>query len=314
MTNRLLVISIDTEIDKCADWRIATPCSFKSITEGIPNILSPLFDRYGAIPTYLLSPEVIENDEACDVLSDLGIRAELGTHLHPQFIEPERDLWPDNMDGKNANNIQSQYSREVEARKLQLLTENFKRRFGKSPTSFRAGRYGLSNHSFELLAGLGYIVDSSVTPGLIWKYAEGKLDYRKWSNDPQIIKTNAGSIVELPLSILPNSRISPYLQLLPNLIQRTAVKALGKRATFQWLRPSWAKPRDLINYLEYSTEQVLVLMFHSMEIITGASPYSVHIEDVKRIISILEELLEYCAKENINAVGMTDAATKSCNI
>jgi len=310
MTGQALVVSIDTEVDKASDWSISDPPSFRSVVDGIPERLSPLFDRYEAVPTYLLSPEVIENDDAASVLAGLGSRAELGTHLHAQFVEPGRQLWPENMGGRDAGHIQSQYPREAEAAKLRALTDSFAARFGRRPSSFRAGRYGSSAHTLELLAGLGYAVDSSVTPGLVWRYKEGLVDHRGWRVGPQVLQTAAGPIVELPVSVRAGSRLAGVTQRLPDLGRRIVGKALGARATFAWLRPSWARPGELAAYVAASTEPVLVAMFHSMEIVPGASPYASDDAGVERIMGLMDELLRHCRDAGIETIGMTEAAER----
>jgi hypothetical protein len=240
----------------------------------------------------------------------LGAGAELGTHLHAQFVEPGRQLWPDNMGGKDAGHIQSQYPREVEAAKLRTLTDGFEARFGRRPTAFRAGRFGSSPHTLELLAALGYVVDSSVTPGILWRCQEGLVDHRACRAGPDVVKTPAGPIVELPVSVRAGGRLARVTQALPGLARRVAGRALGDRAGFRWLRPSWAGPGDLARYVDGATERVLVAMFHSMEIVPGASPYASDAAGVARILRSTEELLRHCADRGIEMIGMTDAANR----
>src|SRR5580658_4448688 len=109
MTERALIVTIDTEVDKDCRWRISDPASFSSVRHGIPDILSPLFDEFGVEPTYLLSPEVIEDGPCGEILAGLD-RAELGTHLHPEFVAPERTLDSRTMAGRPANAVQCAYS------------------------------------------------------------------------------------------------------------------------------------------------------------------------------------------------------------
>src|SRR5437867_8904730 len=106
-----LVVTVDTEIDRDQNWRIANPASFDSVVEGIPRILTPLFQRYAAKPTYLVSAEVLEDDEAVSALRSIP-DAELGTHLHPEFVEPMRLVAADDLAGRRENMIQSQYPPE----------------------------------------------------------------------------------------------------------------------------------------------------------------------------------------------------------
>ncbi len=38
-----LVVTIDTECDKSPTWHNSNPLTFKSIIEGVPELLTPLF-------------------------------------------------------------------------------------------------------------------------------------------------------------------------------------------------------------------------------------------------------------------------------
>ena len=309
MTKRYLVVSIDTEIDHDEEWRIADPPAFSSIVDGIPRLLAPLFKRHQVVPTYLLSPEVIEDPECIAVLRRLGSAAEMGTHLHLDFIEPDRRLFRHNMAGQRAAAIQAQCSLEVEMRKMENLTRAFSDAFGFQPRSFRAGRFGIGPHTLEILARLGYLVDSSVTPGLRWKYAEGLIDHRQWSQQPAWVYTAAGAILELPLSIRPASRLSPIIREIPLLPRRFVSTRLFERvAGYRWLRPSWNGGEDLIRYTEQSSEEILVLMFHSTEIIPGASPYAQLSEDVQRIIQSMDALFRYWRDAGHAFCSMIEAA------
>ena len=305
---RRLLVTIDTEVDKDARWRIANPVSFRSIVDAVPNVFEPLFTRHGVRPTYFLSPEVIENEACAGVLAGLGDRVELATHLHAEFVAPDRRLFVETMAGEPADAIQKQYSRAVEAAKLATLTDMFRTTFGRAPMAFRAGRYGASEHTFEILAQLGYRVDSSVTPGLHWKYAEGELDYRAWRPEPRWIDTRAGRLLELPLSIQPRWPLGmTAARFLPS-IARVVPRVLGDSRAFTWLRPSWLSGTDLISYVERSDERILVLMLHSIEGVAGASPYAATNDDVRRIMSAMDELFSHCRKTGIEFSTATEAA------
>src|SRR5688500_8148340 len=102
-----LAVTIDTEVDKDANWRVSPAASFDSVRQGIPEVLTPLFDEFGVVPTYLLSAEVIEDAESRKVLGDLS-RCELGTHLHGDFVEPNRRLFASNMAGDPAMAVQAE--------------------------------------------------------------------------------------------------------------------------------------------------------------------------------------------------------------
>jgi hypothetical protein len=308
-TPRYLVVTLDTEVDKDRTWRVADPASFDSVCVGIPELLTPLFDEFEVVPTYLLSAEVIEDPAAASVLRGLGDRAELGTHLHAEFVAPQRRLHRGNMSGEAADAVQLEYPSDVEQAKLEALTNLFQATFGYRPTSFRAGRFALSRSTLGFLAGLGYRVDSSVTPGVRWRFPHGVVDYAGWTSAPSWQAVGGGEILELPVAIqVPNPRLTHFVNRLPMPLQRVARKLAGPRARPAWLRPSWASGPQLVEYVEHAPDRILVLMFHSMEVIPGASPYAETEEDVARIICSLRHLFEHCVRHGISFCGLTEAA------
>ena len=304
---RRLVVTIDTEVDKSANWNVSPDASFDSVRRGIPEVLTPLFDEFGVVPTYLLSAEVFEDDECRDVLGGLA-QCELGTHLHGDFVEPNRRLFVSNMAGDPAMAVQAEYPPQVEREKLRNLTDGFTAAFGYRPTSFRAGRFGLGPATLESLASLGYIVDSSVTPGLIWDYPQARIDFSDWDSSGRRIDTQHGCIVELPVGIRPKG-VATRLTRGSSKSVRRGLRAIGRDGALDlWLRPSWGDAGQLIRYVTGSPDEVLVLMFHSMEIIPGASPYAATDADVARIVESMRGLFEFCAEEDIHFCSLSEAA------
>jgi hypothetical protein len=307
MSDRRLLVTIDTEVDKDAEWRIARRAPFASIVEGIPDVLQPLFDRYGVVPSYLLSSEVMEDDDSVAVLRSIQPRVELGTHMHSDFLEPERRLTPANMAGQLAPTPQSALPPETERLKLQSITRLFQERFGRPPTSFRAGRFALGSRTHAHLAELGYTVDSSVTPGLAWDYDGHVVDHRSWSTRPRWIETDAGRILELPVAIAPGSRFAPRLDRGRALRHRIGRVALGERARMIWLRPSFFAGATMVRYVQRSADCLLIAMMHSIEVIPGSSPYAQTQRDVQRIVDSLRDLFEHCHTSGIGFCGLSYA-------
>lgn len=307
-SERYLLVTIDTEVDKDPAWRIAAPPAFTSVTYGVPEIFTPLFRRHSVRPTYLLSYEVLEDEASFQVLSGLGDEAELGTHLHTEFVPPGRRLFLHNMAGQSCYAIQAQLPPEIEGAKLANLTELFRKSFGYAPVSFRAGRYGMSPATLALLAKLGYLVDSSVTPGLCWNYPEGVIDYRNSRREHHWLETPNGPLLELPISVMPGGTLAPLVRDLPALPGRFIRRILGARSQYLWLRPSWGTGEDLIRYVKRSNERFLVMMLHSMEVIPGASPYASNREQVGRIVSAMDHLFAYAKHTGVSFCTMAEAA------
>ncbi len=55
---------------------------------GIAKIHHPLFQQHSVKPTYLISPEVLNDTQSVETLKQLK-DCELGTHLHTEYIEPD---------------------------------------------------------------------------------------------------------------------------------------------------------------------------------------------------------------------------------
>ncbi|HSO34771.1 MAG TPA: hypothetical protein VLT33_19690, partial [Labilithrix sp.] len=79
MSRAYLCVTIDTESDKGKGWRSRRPLSFEGVTDGVVKRLHPLFERFGAKPTYLLSPEVMRDEASVAVFRRIAQSCELGT-------------------------------------------------------------------------------------------------------------------------------------------------------------------------------------------------------------------------------------------
>ena len=299
---RFFSVTIDTECDKSINWVNSSPVTYESVLHGIPNILQPLFDSFGVNPSYLLSPEVLEQEDCVKVFKKFIGKVEFGTHLHADVIEPFRRV--SDLNGILINDYQISYSPDVEFLKLKNLTELFYLKLGYYPKVFRAGRFAANFSTIKSLEKLGYLVDSSVTPNVLWRDLDGKtIDHRGASEQPYFIgesdirqACNSSSIMEIPVTIIPRKRIF------------RSYKAM-------WLRPkasSFSEMKNILNVIEkkYSNQNFLVynMMFHSMEIIPGKSPYTKSAHDVQQYLDSMKRLFEYF----LNTGGEFSTLEKIC--
>jgi hypothetical protein len=293
----LVTISIDTECDHDKQWVRSNPLTFDSINRGLPERLQPVFEDVGAIPTYLLTVEVMEDDSCVETLKNLAGQYEYGTHLHAAFIEPEKK----HVDyaGIDSPDFQCAYPAQIEYEKLANLTQLFRDRFGYAPKSFRAGRYGASAQSIDSLQRLGYLVDTSVTPHLKWSEPNATVDFRKAPEQPYFPESGTiasaasewvgGRILEIPVTVKPRLFRDP-----------------------RWFRPWFASVNQMKNIVNYHLKKyrqlpvlVINMMFHSMEVVEEASPYPQSAEDVKRFIDDMQSVLQWCSDEGMQFVDMS---------
>lgn len=298
-----LCVTIDCECDKGEGWLLKKPLSFTGVTVGMAERLQPLFMAYGAKPTYLLSPEVLNDAESVACLTTLEGSAEFGTHLHGEFVEPDAFI-PDDTCAFQCN-----YPPKVERQKLENLTAMFKAVFGWGPRSFRAGRFGIGTHSLRFLAELGYTVDSSVSPLKDWtsKGAPAATfrsaptqPYWPMMEVPELVASGPGDILEVPVTILPSRFANLPL--------------IGGRFEPRWLRPTHGTAASLVAVARDELARakgdpvVLNCMFHNVEIMPGLSPYARDEAAATAILERLAGLLAFARAEGIAVVGLADIA------
>ena len=309
-----MAITIDTEVDKSHDWSNPEFDTYNSVLKGIPQLLTPLFERFGAKPTYLLSSEVMEQPECVEVLKATP-NCELGTHLHGDLVEPNRSII--DMRNKRIKEMQCSYSKKVEGEKLSNLTNLYRRTFGQMPKAFRAGRFGAGNNTIPLLEELDYLVDSSVTPYTLWDYKEGWADFRNSSDQPyypsydEITKRGSTKVLEVPVSIVP---LFSY-KLLNQIRNRIngSLRSIPYWFYCIWMSPSisdyyrmWYGINKIIGNNGHSEAVVVNMMFHSMEVIPGASPAAGTKEEAKVILRRIENVLNLGKKKGFEFVTLSD--------
>ena len=290
-------VSIDTECDHDPQWVRSTPLRFDSIHEGLPNRLQPAFEAVGAIPTYLLTVEVLEDPACVQTLKALQGRHEFGTHLHAAFIEPLKKF--NDYAGIDSPDFQCAYAPDIEYKKLSNLSVLFESALGYRPTSFRAGRYGASADSANALQRLGYKVDTSVTPYMKWQEPNASVDFRRAPEQPYFPSRHClstaehyteGRILEVPVTVKPRAFRDP-----------------------RWFRPWFATVKQMKEVFRYQLKRhvdvhvlSINMMFHSMEVIEKASPYPQSPDDVKRFIENMQSALQWCADEGAEFAGLSE--------
>lgn len=292
-----MTVSIDTECDHDPNWVRANPLTFESINEGVPNRLQVAFDSIGAIPTYLLTVEVMEDATCVETLRSLKGDFELGTHLHPAFIEPHKKYH--DYAGVDSPDFQSGYTEDIEFRKLENLSNLFVDSFGYRPTSFRAGRFGAAPQSLNSLQKLGYKVDTSVTPHVRWTAPNGVVDFRRAPAQPYFPAENE---IIVPSDYSPGRILEVPVTIMPRLLRRAPI----------WFRPWFASVDQMKKIFHYHLTQHadkevinINMMFHSMEVIEKASPYPQSAEDVQRFINEMLEGLTWCKEEGVEFCGLS---------
>ena len=271
-----LAVTIDVEPDLPAR-REPGPGSLKSIPallelqRRIPDVKLTLLVTYRVAtdPASLQILEQLQRDYPC----------EIGAHLHPEETPPLV------ADGRASTSI-FRLSPEVRAEKIDTLTRAISVNFPR-PVSYRAGRWQLSEEDLPMLVRLGYLADTTHTPGVSWRLEHG----RDFVDAPiDVNQPGTADIWEVPVSIVLNraeglgrSRpLRPYMHLsslelrsLPGPLRAiwNAVRPIRP----VWLRPTYSSANEMVGLakrlIERNPSAVLNMMFHSNELMPGGRPF-----------------------------------------
>lgn len=297
---KYLVLSIDVEPDCSPTWHYSDPLTFEGVSVGIRERLQPLFARYGICPTYLLNNVVLEDDRSVDILRDLEGDFELGTHLHPEFIEPCKIHT--SYAGVKAEGNQHMLPPAVEFEKMQSITERFRNCFGRPPRSFRAGRFSAGTNTIRCLKRLGYTVDTSVTPHL------------NWNDRTRPVAVDYSEAPEQPYFIDDHSLVAPASrnELLEVPVTLERVRRFFTPKTL-WLRPSYVRLEQMVEIVrryekKYAAREHLVvnMMFHNVEVIPGKSPYTRSQTDVDSYLDFVASFLAHCKNRGFEGITLSE--------
>ena len=309
-------ITIDTEEDDWGDFR-----THGHGTENIAQIplVQEIFDRYGAIPTYLVSHAVATDERAVRTLK--GIlhrgRCEIGAHCHPWNTPPFGD--GDSLPGSMLSALKP----ETVAPKIQTLHNVICDAFGFSPISFRAGRWALGPYVAKGIMELGYKVDTSVTPFINWA-RDGGPDFstaptQAYRFDPEsvMVPKKTGRLLQLPATIGFYQRPFELCASLRNTIAESFLSrfhVLGaldrmKLLNLRWLSPETSSAEEMVRLSKTLISRgcnYLNLSFHSTSLLPGKSPFVKDQSDLSEFIMNIERFLRFTANEQMVFSALSD--------
>jgi len=315
--NVKVFITIDTEEDDWGDFH-KTIGSVENV-KALPKLQS-LFNKYGAIPTYLVNYPVASQKTSIEILSSFQSEGfcEIGTHCHPWNTPPlTEDLNP-----KTSMMCNLHYNLLIE--KMRYLHNTIKDNFNCEPVSFRAGRWAFSEDVAKCLVELGYLVDTSMTPFVDWSSFHGpnfnhsttKPFY--FNSENIFIPVSGGELFELPPTIgfcQSNFRLCNYVQ---NKISKgmfSKFRLLGildrlKLLNFYWLSPELSSGTQMINLSKRFVElghQHLNMSFHSTSMLPGKNPFVTNKRELLEFLDKIEVFLKYATKNGYEFLPLSQS-------
>lgn len=314
---------VDTEGD--SEWTVHRRMPPVRNVHALPRFQA-LCDRYGVKPTYVVTHSIAADDTAVAMLREWvsAGRAEVGTHLHPWTTPPFASPWDD------AGAFPSELPDDLLAAKFRTLTDYITARFGRAPTSYRAGRFGFDTRTLGHLESLGYVIDSSVTPLKSWAQypgapgGKGGPDFTRAPLAPYRLHredvTRAGDspVWELPLTILDDDRTPAALHgrlgALPDAHLAARVLAKLKLRRRLWLRPTLESAPEMLDACTAAMARGVPwfnMMIHSSELFPNTSPYFESTADIDALFDRMDGAFERIFRRyNPAPCTLTDAAAR----
>jgi hypothetical protein len=312
-----IVVSVDTEEEGLWGGNYKVVGNTTHNLRGLERFQSEC-EKLSAPPTYLIDAPVLEDRQAIEQLSrwQRDQVCEVGAHCHA-WCNPPITLGHVSSHQSYLCNL----PQEVQRAKLTWLTERIAQSLGRSPTSYRAGRYGFDRVSAEILDDLGYVVDSSVLP--LHDYSsKGGPNFLLESREPSRFfgLDSSRQLIEIPVTagfvagdytrrrnLWIGLRKQPWQTLkLAGVADRLGIT---RRVKFS---PEGTELSDLTRLVDSSHRSgltTLVLMLHSSSLVVGLSPYSQDAEQLQKLYERLSSIIKYAIGEHgYRPVTLTQAA------
>lgn len=317
MRLKQLIVSVDTEEEGLWGGKYAVSGNTTQNLRGLPRF-QDVCAGLSAPPTYLIDAPVLEDQEAIANLKNWqdSNDCEVGAHCHP-WCNPPLDQESNSLESFLCNApADKQYA------KLKWLTDEITSKLGRAPTSYRAGRYGFNRTSAEILADLGYIVDSSVLP--VHEYrSQGGPDFQFANRSPyQLFKDDEHrQLLEIPVTAgFTESgfqwRRNLWIGLRKPIWKRFRLAGVADRTGLARrikLSPEGTRMKDLIKLVDSCVEDglsTLVLMLHSSSLATGFSPYATDEKALAALYSRLKQTVQHAVDHGFQPVTLSEAARR----
>lgn len=293
-----LVVVVDTEED--FDWY--APFSRDNVSvqsAGHLGVAQKIFERHGVCPTYAVDYPVASQNTGTHELrewADDGL-CDIGTQCHAWVNPPfDEEL---SVENTYAGNLPP----SLEAEKLKVLTETIAEKFGRRPTTYRAGRYGIGGNTAGILSSLGYNIDMSVYAHRNFSGDHGP-DFSAIGPAPFWLESGGDRLLEIPLTSgffgpLRHWGREVYSALDTPALRAIRLSGIGallgvlNRATLTPEGIPLREAKALTRALLRDGQKVFSLSFHSPSLVPGNTPYVRSEADLEALLAWLEDYFSF---------------------
>jgi hypothetical protein len=201
-----------------------------------------------------------------------------------------------------SNSFAGNLSPELERAKLEVLTGALESAFGRRPTVFRAGRYGVGSRTARTLVELGYMIDTSIRARFDYSAQNGP-DFTRYRPLPYTLLQ--GALLEIPLTALYVGPMkgAPSMQRLLSRVGLTKRVALTPEGT------SLKDARQAIDILLEDGLRLFSLSFHSPSLVPGNTPFVRTPADLDSFHGWWDAILDHFAKRGVEPASIDEIAT-----
>lgn len=289
----LLQVVVDTEEE--FDWARPFDRGNVGVTSiEAQNLAQALYAPYGLRPTYVVDFPVARNESAAGILKtfqDAG-QCQIGAHLHPWVNPPFDEVVGD------FNSYPGNLPARLEAAKLSVLTDAIHAAFGRRPTIYKAGRYGVGGNTAAILSELGYRIDLSVVPHTDFRRQLGP-DFRGCPDRPYWF---AEGMLEIPLSRGFSGLAARFSARLNDLTERhwgrrlhlgglLSKSGLLERATLTPEGVTFDEIARLVRSMRRRGHRLFTLTYHSPSLVPGHTPYVRTVRDAALFLDRIRQVL-----------------------
>jgi hypothetical protein len=309
---KYFIITIDTEGDNL--W--SKPQNITTKNADFLLRFQELCNRFNFIPVWLTNFEMAKDERYVEFAKHFYEcdQCEIGMHLHAWNNPPKYNLT------SNDNYFRPyliEYPLQVIKRKVDFLTKLLQDTFSKPITSHRAGRWSINDQYLQILSSQGYIVDSSVTPGIDWSKDCGKpnekggTNYKNYNPKANLIElyNDTNAILEVPMSTFNQIRLInwnlTYTKFLPSILLKSIL-----------FRPDGKNYKRLFEYSNFyknNNDDYLMYMLHSSELMPGGSPSFTNKIAIEKLYQETEELFLFIS-QFATGISLSDFAIKKMSI